>query len=162
MNRLPLPWNCTHACVTRWNEHLLWLSASSHRPPAAKHWNRSHVGQTSMTNGNLENQGGIMQFWQINVPTYSDMFPSPNHVSSNVQTIACMECAARTSCPFYSFIYFCFSFICRTNNRQSGHGATRALCFIKHGLGTCRSYYVTPTVSLKVVPAGFRCKSFTQ
>lgn len=68
MNRLPRPWNCTHACVTRWNEHLLWLSGSSHRPPAAKHWNRSHVGQTSQTNGRIENQGGIMQFWQINVP----------------------------------------------------------------------------------------------
>lgn len=68
MNRLPRPWNCTHACVTRWKEHLLWLSASSHRPPAAKRWNRSHVGQTSMTNGNIENQGGIMQFWQITYP----------------------------------------------------------------------------------------------
>lgn len=68
MNRLPRPWNCTHACVTRWNEHLLWLSASSHRPPAAKHWNRSHVGQTSKTNENIEKQGGIMQFWQITYP----------------------------------------------------------------------------------------------
>lgn len=45
-------------------------------------------------------------FWQINVSTYSDMFPSPNHVSSNVQTIACLECAVRTSCTFYSFIFF--------------------------------------------------------
>lgn len=95
-----------------------------------------------------------------NVSTYSDMFPSPNHVSSNVQTIACLECAARTSRPFYLFVYFCFSFICRTNTRQSG--TTRTLCFTKHGLGTCRSYYVTPSVSLKVVLAGFRCESFTQ
>lgn len=58
-----------HACITRWNEHLLWLSAPSHRPPAAKHWNRSHMwDRRTMANGNIENRGGITQFWQITYP----------------------------------------------------------------------------------------------